>query len=152
MSRNTSSEAFAPWAKAQNDFWERWRAAMAGDTPPMLPHFALWNLPIELWRVAIYEGLDAQLALAETWKAWTCANDANIPELTQGANQAAHFAEDWTRTQMQLWDSWFAALEGAAALFGMPPPEQKHRASRARSHERRHAPVPHAPASNGVPA
>lgn len=152
MNRNPLPDVFTPWAKAQHEFWERWRATLAGDSPSNLPAFGLWNLPIELWRVAIYEGLDVQLAMAEAWTAWACANDAHIPELTLGASQTLHFVEDWTRAQMRLWDSWFAALEGATSLPGAPPAPVRQRSVRLRRHEHQPAQPAQPPPTSGVAA
>jgi hypothetical protein len=139
------ADLFAPWTQAQQSFWERLRAAGANGTAPADPTGGLWNLPLEFWKVAIYESLDIQLAAAEAWKAWVCATDANIPEITIGACQVAHFVEDWTRTQMQLWDSWFGALERLAPGPARQPAARRVEKPRAHEHAGR-------PAGNGVPA
>jgi hypothetical protein len=110
----------------------------------------MWNLPIEFWKAAIYEGLEVQLAAAEAWKAWVCASDANIPELTLGACQTLHFVEDWTRTQMQLWEGWFAALESLAPPSADQPAEAGKPARRERARAT-HTPVGQL-VGNGVPA
>jgi hypothetical protein len=147
-------DLFAPWTQAQQTFWERWRATMANGAPPAIPTAGWWNLPIEFWKAAIYGGLEAQLATAEAWKAWVCANDANIPEITLGTCQTLHFIEDWTRAQMQLWEGWFAALESLAPETAKEPPEAAQQAGKPRRREHIHAtaaPVGQ-PAGNGVPA
>ena len=144
-------EPFAPWSQAQQAFWERWRAAMTNGMPPAVPTAGLWSLPLEFWKAAIYESLEIQLAAAEAGNAWFCANDANIPELTLGACQTIHFVEDWTRSQMQLWDAWFAALESLAP--GAAPQEAPARgAAKPRAHAgaRRHDQPIHAQSHNGV--
>lgn len=112
-------DLFAPWAKPQQAFWERWRAAMAGGATLAAPNAGPWSLAFEFWKAAIYGGLESQLTAAEIGKEWICANDANNPAITVGTCQALHFVEDWTRTQMQLWDGWFAALE--SLMPGAPP-------------------------------
>ena len=111
MKQATQSNLLAPWTEAQRALWERWGAAVEHGESPVASLAALWALPLEFWKAAIFETLDMQLAAAETWKAWVCATDANIPEITLGACQTLHFAEDWARAQMQLWEGWFAALE-----------------------------------------
>ena len=155
MERTTQTfDMFAPWKEAQQSFWERWRAAMVNGVQPAVPAVGLWNLPIELWKAAIYESLQAQLAAAQAWKAWVCANDANIPEITLGACQTLHFVEDWTRAQMQLWDGWFASLESLAPEKATQPVESVPGAVKPRSHERarRQATPTHVQSHNGVPA
>jgi len=149
----TTVDLFAPWTQAQQEFWERWCAAMANGVKPAAPTMGMWNLPVAFWKAAIYGSLEVQLAAAEVWKAWVCANDANIPEITLGACQTIHFVEDWTRTQMQLWDSWFAALERLAPETATRPAETVHEAARPRSpeHARRHGTPTHAQPHNGVP-
>ena len=146
MERTTATlDLFAPWARAQETFWERWRAALANGTPAPAAPFGIWGLDLEFWKVAIFEGLDLQLAMAETWKESMCASNVPIPEFQIGTCQAIHFFEDWTRSQMQLWQGWFAALESLAPQGGEPPaaPERPHgrRAPRERAH---------AHAANGV--
>lgn len=141
----------APWNQAQQAFWERWRAAMANGMPQAVPTAGLWNLPLEFLKAAIYESLEVQLAAAEAWKSWFCANDANIPELTLGACQTVHFAEDWTRSQMQLWDAWFAALESLAPGI-VEAPAQAAAKPRAQAGARRHDRPVHAQSHNGVSA
>jgi len=155
MERSTTIvDLFAPWTQAQQTFWERWRAAMAAGAQPALPAAGRWNLPIEFWKAAIYGSLEVQLAAAEAGKAWICANDANIPELTLGACQTLHFVEDWTRAQMQLWEGWFAALESLTPGTTAQPAETTPRAGKPRAREHVRAipiTVGHL-AGNGVPA
>jgi hypothetical protein len=155
MERTTTTvDLFAPWKEVQQTFWERWRAAMTNGTPSAAGAVGWWNLPIEFWKAAIYGSLEVQLAAAEAWKAWVCANDANIPEITLGACQTLHFVEDWARTQMQLWEGWFAALESLAPGTANQPVAAAHGAARprrqdgARPHDRPTYTQPH----NGVPA
>ena len=149
----TIVDLFAPWRQAQLAFWEPRRAAMANETKPAVPAMGAANLPVEFWKAAIYGGLEAQLVAAEMWKAWICANDANIPELTRGACQLIHFTEDWTRAQMGLWDAWFASLESLApGMVGQPTAGHPAAKPRAHGHTRRHdTPAPAQP-HNGVSA
>jgi len=150
----TVVDVFAPWTQAQQTFWERWRAVMANGAMPAHSAISLWNLPIEFWRAAIYGSLDVQLATAEAWKAWVCANDANIPEISLGACQTLHFVEDWTRTQMRLWEGWFAALESLAPPTATRLAESEHEAAKPRLHVRAwpHGMRTHEQPHNGVPA
>jgi hypothetical protein len=155
MERMTkTADLFVPWIQAQQTFWERWRAAMANGAIPAVSTAGRWNLPTEFWKAAIYGSLEVQLAAAEAWKAWVCANDANIPEMTLGACQTLHFVEDWTRAQMRLWDGWFTALESLAPETATRPAETAQAAAKPRSHEhaRPHATPAHAQPHNGVPA
>jgi hypothetical protein len=150
MERTTKTvDLFAPWVQAQQTFWERWRAAMANGARPAAGAVGMWNLPIEFWKAVIFESLEAQLAAAEAWKGWVCANDANIPEITLGACQTLHFVEDWTHTQMQLWEGWFAALESLAPGAATQPAEAAQPAEKPRTRE--HARAVGQPASNGTP-
>jgi hypothetical protein len=126
MQRTTKmNDLFAPWAQAQQAFW----------------------------KAAIYESLEVQLTAAEAWKAWICANDANIPEPMAGACQMVHFFEDWTRSQIQLWDGWFAVLERVAPGLAARPAEAAQEDAKPRVHEhaRRHDAPAHAQSRNGVP-
>jgi len=150
----TAVDLFAPWTRAQQTFWERWRAAMATGATPASSTAGMGNLPVAFWKAAIYGGLEVQLAAAEAWQAWVCANDANIPELTLGACQTLHFVEDWTRAQMRVWDGWFAALERLAPEPATRPAETAHEAAKPRAHEhaRRHDTPTQAQRHNGVPA
>ena len=91
--------------------------------------------PLEFWKAAIYSGLEVQLASAEAWKAWVCANEATVPEITVGACQTLYFVEDWMRTQMQLWESWFAALESLAPGAANQPAEAGQQAPKPRTHQ-----------------
>jgi hypothetical protein len=143
----TAVDLFGPWAKAQQTFWERWRAALANGATPAIPATGMGSLPIAFWKAAIYGSLESQLAAAEAWKAWVCANDANIPEITLGACQTLQFVEDWTHSQMRLWEAWFGALE-------RPAPETAPGAAKPPAHEhaRRHGTPAHAQQHNGVPA
>lgn len=155
MERSTKTvDLFAPWTQAQQTFWERWRAAMANGAKPGVPTVGMRELPIEFWKAAIYGGLEVQLAAAEAWRAWVCANDANIPELTLGACQTLHFVEHWTRAQMQLWEGWFAALESLASGTANQPAEAAQQAGKPGTRERARAtPAPVGQrAGNGVPA
>ena len=150
----TITDVFAPWTMAQQTFWERWRDAMMNGATPAHSPLNTWSSPIGLWRAAIYGSLDVQLVTAEAWKAWICNNDANIPEITLGTCQTLHFVEDWTRAQMQLWESWFAALESLASPTDTRITEPAPQAAKPRLHAR---PRPHstrAPAQphNGIPA
>jgi len=137
MERTTSVvDVFAAWTKAQQTFWERWRVVLANGATPTGSPISAWSLPIEFWKAAIYGSLDVQLATAEAWKAWVCANDANIPEITLGTCQTLHFVEDWTRTQMQLWEGWFAALESLAPEAATREAQPAERAAKPRLHGR----------------
>jgi len=150
----TAVDLFAPWTRAQQTFWERWRAAMATGATPASSTAGMGNLPVAFWKAAIYGGLEVQLAAAEAWQAWVCANDANIPEITLGTCQTLHFVEDWTRTQMQLWEGWFAALESLAPGTAKEPGEAAQPAGKPRVREHaRTIPSPVGqPPGNGVPA
>jgi hypothetical protein len=150
----TAVELFAPWTKAQETFWERWRAAMANDAMPEVPTIGMGKVPIEFWKAALYGSLEVQLATAEAWRAWVCANDANAPEMRMGACQTLHFVEDWTRAQMQLWEGWFAALESLMPQDTGREAEapQATAQPRAQQHARQHTTATHAQPHNGVPA
>ena len=151
MERTTKTvDLFAPWAQAQQTFWERWRTAIADGAWPAVPAVGMWNLPIEFWKAVIFESLEVQLTAAEAWKAWVCANDGNIPEMTLGACQTVHFVEDWTRTQMQLWEGWFAALESLSPGTASQPAEAPARAEKPRTQEHARAIAVGQSASNGV--
>jgi len=145
---------FAPWTKAQQTFWERWRAAMANGATQAGSPLSAWSLPIEFWRAAIYGSLDIQLATVEACKAWVCANDANIPEITGGACEVAHFVEDWTHSQIRVWEGWFAALESLAPLVASRETRPADPAAKPRLHlrARPHGAHTHEQPHNGVPA
>lgn len=154
MQRTTKmNDLFAPWAQAQQAFWEGWGAAMANGSIPAISTAGMGTTPFAFWKAAINESLEVQLTAAEAWKAWICANDANIPELTAGACQMLHFFEDWTRSQIQLWDGWFARLERVAPGLAARPAEAAQEDAKPRVHERarRHDVPAHAQSRNGVP-
>lgn len=140
-------DLFAPWSQPQQAFWERWRTAMEKGAPD-LASAGPWELALEVWKAAIYSGLESQLTVAEIGKEWICTHDANNPEITLGTCQSLHFLEDWTRAQMQLWDGWFAALEGLAP--GLPPAEAKQVTHRPHHQAHRHGTLAQATPTNGV--
>lgn len=107
---NTFEEMTKPWMKVQQDMMEQWRTTMASVTP--YPFIGPMSWLVEFWKTAIYEGLTMQNMLANTWKDWVCATDANIPEISQGAEQSLNFYQGVIRSQMQVWEDWFALLQG----------------------------------------
>jgi len=146
MERTTTpTDPLASWTQAQQAFWDRWRTALAVDVE---------HLPIEFWKVAIFAGLDIQLAAAEAWRAWGCGSDAANPELAFGTCQALHSVEEWTRAQMQLWEGWFAALERLTPGAAQRPARATSETTkpRAHAHARRHEPPAPPHSHNGAPA
>lgn len=132
-SANTFVDLLGPWMKVQQVFWERWRAAAADGIAPANPASETWDVAVEGWRTAIYNGLEVQLAWTELWKDWLCANDANIPEVTLGACQTLGLVEGLTRAEMQLWDGWFKALKGIALGPANTPAHTAEQAAKPRA-------------------
>jgi len=138
MKHTPTMDLLTPWVEAQQSLWERWRDVNAQGAAPIVPSAALMALPLEFWKAIVFEALDAELAAAETWKTWFCATDANIPELTLGACQVLHFAEDWAHAQMHLWEAVFASLEqfvpGASVATESRAEAAKSRIARRKRH------------------
>ncbi|MCB0129540.1 MAG: hypothetical protein KDD78_01770 [Caldilineaceae bacterium] len=105
-----SEEMLKNWTDSQQKMWDNWMQMMSPMTGQAAPA-EFWQQALSTWEQAVKESMTSQ---ADWMKSWADSLDTmpNVPsEFITWAEQAVDMNQQWSKTQEQLWDGWFAMLK-----------------------------------------
>jgi hypothetical protein len=98
-----TEELMKTWGKAQQQFWDAWKAAMPKVGTAQATQ--TWGTMVTFWRQAIEQTARAQVEWANMWAESIRAQESAPKELKDWTDQIVSTTKTWTESQAQLWES-----------------------------------------------
>jgi hypothetical protein len=104
-----TEELMKTWMKAQQQFWDAWKAAMPKAGTEQATR--IWTQMADVWKEAVEQTVHTQNEWANMWADSIRAQESAPKELKAWSDQLASTMKTWTESQAKLWESMLETMK-----------------------------------------